>query len=146
MILYRPISMVSLLKAMMELSTGTTLKFSLILLITQKSKEIANFTELPYIQGYPRILMAEIWQSGLCPCPRCEILLSDVHNFGTPADKESRINLAWVSNSQYQNLIRLARKAIFEQKQSVSSAHVEQLLKPKSLMAISVGSRAFSHY
>lgn len=85
-----------------------------------------------------RILLASIRNLGNCPCPRCEIELSKVHNIGMPLDRKQRRTKARIDNAVRQDQVNCARKLIYEEGYLVNSAHVERLLKPKSLVPTSV--------
>ena len=85
-----------------------------------------------------RILLACIRNLGNCPCPRCTVLLSDVHLLGTTRDRRNREKLARTDDHRYKLTISNARKAIFDRNYAVNSAVVERLLKPRSLVPTTV--------
>ncbi|KAH7918336.1 hypothetical protein BV22DRAFT_1134671 [Leucogyrophana mollusca] len=88
-----------------------------------------------YSADYPeKILFACIRNRGGCPCPRCLIPLSRVHNLGMTRDMEQRRTLARVDDIHRRNAILNARKLIYEKGWAVDSAPVERILKPESLV------------
>ncbi|KAF9458454.1 hypothetical protein BDZ94DRAFT_1313287 [Collybia nuda] len=88
-----------------------------------------------YSADYPeKILIASIRNLGSCPCPRCEIELSKVHNMGMPLDRKQQITKARYDDASRRAKVSSARDLIYEQGHLVNSAHVERLLKPKSLV------------
>lgn len=82
--------------------------------------------------------MASIRNIGDCPCPRCTILLSEVHNIGMPLDRSDRKTKARCDNTARQNKVNEARSLINDYGHIVNSADVERLLKPESLVPTSV--------
>src|ERR1700722_20155415 len=91
-----------------------------------------------------RILMATIRNLGLCPCPRCTTLLSQVHLLGTKSSRQARTSLARLDDPQRRNLLSAAREAIYKQNYDIDSAAVERMLKPSSLVPTSVRYRILS--
>lgn len=89
-----------------------------------------------------RVLMSSIRNLGGCPCPRCKILLSDVHLLGTKMDRRKRRTLARVDDNNRRYSVARARSAIYEPKPNkclaVDSAYVERQLKQESLVPTSV--------
>lgn len=89
-----------------------------------------------------RVLMSSIRNLGGCPCPRCKILLSDVHLLGTKVDRRKRITLAREDDENRRSAVGRARSAIYEPDPkkclAVDSAYVERQLKPESLVPTSV--------
>lgn len=90
---------------------------------------------------YPRILIASIRNLGNCPCPRCEIELSKVHNVGMPLDRKQRRTKARHDNTSRRDDIRDARALIYDHGHLVNSAEVERMLKPKSLVPTAVSAK-----
>lgn len=85
-----------------------------------------------------RILIASIRNLGKCPCPRCLIPLSHVHNLGMARDRAQRVTMARVDDSQRRNLVSAARKFIYEKNLQVNSSAVENLLRGMSLVPTAV--------
>jgi hypothetical protein len=121
-------SMVSSLCVVMELCVGFTQGYSLTRQTTQRSepffmtKSEANDT---------RALIATIRQLGGCPCPRCLIPKSRLHNLGMTRDRQQRTTLQR-SHGDQKPLVDTARKLIYEKNYGVDSTGVENLLKPCS--------------
>ncbi|KAF9455142.1 hypothetical protein BDZ94DRAFT_1380273, partial [Collybia nuda] len=88
-----------------------------------------------YSADYPeKILLASTRNLGSCPCPRCEIQLSKVHNVGMAMDRKQRTTKARIDNASQREIIAKARKLIYQEGYLVNSAQVERLLKPQSLV------------
>lgn len=68
---------------------------------------------------------------GARPCPRCLVSLCDVSLLGTERDFRTRKTL--VRNGNQFN-VHVARKIIYRDGYTVSSAAVENLLRPNSLV------------
>jgi hypothetical protein len=85
---------------------------------------------------YSRMLIASIREKGLCPCPRCMVLKSNIDKIGFVQDAKDRLATA---RSYCQRLISRAREFIYEMGYGVTSAAVERLLKPQSLVPTLVG-------
>jgi hypothetical protein len=83
--------------------------------------------------------MACIRNLGGCPCPRCGIQLSNVHLVGTSRDRRNRILLRRVDDEPRRFKVSQARKHIYENNNAISSAGVERMLKPLSLVPTTVG-------
>ncbi|EJD51863.1 hypothetical protein AURDEDRAFT_181453 [Auricularia subglabra TFB-10046 SS5] len=89
-----------------------------------------------YIADYPeKMLLATLRDNGDCPCPRCTVKKSEIHNFGTDADdairkdNDRRHNASWISNiGRVSNWIRKGLAGI-------KSVAVENILKPLSHVA-----------
>lgn len=81
-----------------------------------------------------RVLLAGIRNLGACPCPRCLIPLSRVHNIGMPLDMKQRRTQARVDNPHRIKLVQDARKKIYCENRSVTSKAVNDLLKIHSLV------------
>lgn len=71
---------------------------------------------------------------GQCPCPRCKIKKGAIRNLGTPADTTIRREEVRVDDADLREKITNARKLIYERGYVVNSDHVEDLLKPESLV------------
>lgn len=84
-----------------------------------------------------RVLIATIRQLGGCPCPRCLIPTTRLHNLGMSRDRQQRSTLARSDASRSQ-LVATARNLIYEKNYGVGSAAVESLLKPNSWVPTSV--------
>ena len=90
-----------------------------------------------------RVLLATIRDKGLCPCPRCLIPKKKLDCVGHIADANIRINQA----RKYQNIMELvkkARKAIYEQGAPIGGVYVQRLLKPTSSVPTLVSSERFA--
>jgi len=85
-----------------------------------------------------RILLASIRNLGTCPCPRCLIPLSRVHNLGMPRDMAQRFTMARIDNNTRQGKVTAARRLVYEKGYIVSSAAIEGLLKDESLVPTAV--------
>lgn len=90
-------------------------------------------------------MLATIRNLGDFPCPRCLTPLSLAHKFGTPEDKQQRIDQARVDDEARQKKISKARKLIYgkfgakkDTNFGVTSAAVERILKDQSLVPTSV--------
>lgn len=60
--------------------------------------------------------------------------MARAHHIGQSGDSEERKSLARMDNKQYQTKIQKARKLIYKENHSVTSAEVERLLKEQSLV------------
>jgi hypothetical protein len=85
-----------------------------------------------------RVLLASIRSKGLCPCPRCLIPLSRVHNMGMTLDMKQRETLARVDNEDRRWKVNSAREIIYKKNYAVDNDNVETLLQPQSLVPTSV--------
>jgi hypothetical protein len=81
-----------------------------------------------------RILLAGIRNLGRCPCPRCLVPLSQIHNIGTARDMLIRSNSLRIDDAKRKSVISSARRIIYDRCHSVKSTAVEELLKPLSLV------------
>lgn len=88
-----------------------------------------------------RVLLASIRDKGRCPCPRCLIPLTKVHNLGTVADMKQRQRLERVDNFTRRDKVKKARSIIYNQNYAVNNDASEELLKDESLVSTEV-----SHY
>lgn len=82
--------------------------------------------------------MASIRNLGDCPCPRCKIKLSKVHNLGMPMDRTQRRTQARFDDDIRRQKISEAREHIYEEGYIVNSAEIERQLKPESLVPTAV--------
>jgi hypothetical protein len=64
--------------------------------------------------------------------------MDQIMNMGTPEDLQQRMAGARVDSSKRQTLVQDARKLIFKEGYVVNSKHVEDLLKPMSLVPTTV--------
>jgi hypothetical protein len=76
-----------------------------------------------------RVLISTIRNKGLCPCPRCFILKTEIYKLGQKLDARCRIAQA---RTYLGDIITTARDFIYKQGYGVTSAAVERLLKEKS--------------
>ena len=76
-----------------------------------------------------RILLAGIWDKGLCPCPWCFVLKSDIYKLGQATDFAS-----WVKKARTYigDTIHGFCDFIYERGYGISSIVVEHILKPES--------------
>jgi hypothetical protein len=68
---------------------------------------------------------------GLCPCPRCLVRKVDIDKVGQKRDSRDRITKA---RTYLGDMIRTARRFIYDLGFNIDSAAVEQVLKPQSLV------------
>lgn len=85
-----------------------------------------------------RILIASIQNLGTCPCPRCLIPLTRVHNIGTNRDMSQQNTMARVDNSHRRHNILSVRRFIYDLNYQVNSAAVEAILRRESWVATQV--------
>ena len=81
---------------------------------------------------------------GKCPCPRCLIPLSQVHNLGMARDMLQRNLLVCINNPERQGRVFTARRLIYEKNLLVNGSAVEVLLQDMSLVLTSVSSQVFT--
>jgi hypothetical protein len=122
-------STVSSLYVVMELCVGFTQEYSLIRQTTQRREPFLKITKSE--ANDTRALIATIRQLGGCPCPRCLIPKSRLHNFSMTRDRQQRTTLQRSHGDQKQ-LVNTTRKLIYEKNYGVDSTGVENLLKPCS--------------
>jgi hypothetical protein len=79
-----------------------------------------------------RILIATVRNLGTCPCPRCLVPLTRVHNLGMVRDMNQRVTMARVDDNQRRHNVSSARRFIYELNYSVNSTAVEALLRQES--------------
>jgi hypothetical protein len=82
-----------------------------------------------------RVLLATIRDNGNCPCPHCLIPRTKLDRLGHLSDSKIRVDKARKYNARRVNM---ARKAIYTLGNPIGSVHVEQLLKPSSIVPTSV--------
>ena len=92
------------------------------------------------MRTFNRILIASIHNLSKCPCPRCLIPLSRVHNIGMARDMSQRNSMVCVDNSEQQGKVIAAQRLIYEKNLLVNSLAVEGLLQDESLVLTSVSS------
>jgi hypothetical protein len=88
-----------------------------------------------------RIILASIRNLGYCPCPRCLIPMSRVHNMGKVLDMKQRKTLARVDDTTRRSKVGEARDLIYKDNYAVNYDGVEELLKEQSLVPASVSTR-----
>jgi hypothetical protein len=98
---------------------------------------------LPAILRFSRIVLAGIRNLGHCPCPRCLIPLTDVHNLGQKRDRARRVTLARVDDLSRRAKVSSAREIIYQKNLRIDSAGVERLLREQSLVPATVCLRSF---
>lgn len=82
--------------------------------------------------------MASIRNLGDCPCPRCKIKLSKVHNFGMPMDRIQRRTQARTDDSARREKVEKAQGLIYQGGHIINSAEIERQLKSESLVPTGV--------
>ncbi|KAI0309196.1 hypothetical protein OF83DRAFT_1089234 [Amylostereum chailletii] len=88
-----------------------------------------------YSADYPeKVLVATIRDKGGCPCPQCLIRFDDIPGLGTPQDSQTRKETARHDDEARRKAIEAARSLIYDDGYVVNSKHVENLLKPTSLV------------
>jgi hypothetical protein len=85
-----------------------------------------------------RILMTTIRNNGDCPCPRCKIVMENLHLFGTESDRNNRVALKRCDDHDYKEAISSTRHKIYNENYKVTAAWVERKLKPTSLVPTTV--------
>jgi hypothetical protein len=101
-------------------------------LITRKSMCCQVCTHLYYgLITICRVLLATVRDKGLCPCPRCLIRKVDIDKVGQKRDSRDRITKA---RTYLSDVIRTARRFIYDLGFNIDSAAVERVLKPQSLV------------
>ncbi|KAK7037661.1 hypothetical protein VNI00_010884 [Paramarasmius palmivorus] len=73
---------------------------------------------------------------GSCPCVRCKVQKSKVFMMGSVRDMRFRVDHRRVDTPERQDLVKQARKKIFQKGQTVNSNAVKNLLDPLSLTAV----------
>ena len=81
-----------------------------------------------------RVLLASMRNLGKCPCPRCTIPMSRVHNLGLSQDKMEWVTLTCIDDCVRQSRIKSAHAHIYDSTLGVMSTAVESLLKDQSLV------------
>jgi hypothetical protein len=85
-----------------------------------------------------RVLIATVRDKGICPCPRCLVTKGKIDKIGYVQDAKDRI-LNARTYGMSRNLMARARDLIYRLGYGVSSAAVDRLLKPASLVPTLVG-------
>ena len=85
-----------------------------------------------------RVLIANIRNLGMCPCPRCLIPKSRIDNLGLNNDMQQRQALARVDTEEQQSKVAAARHLIYQEHYVVDTPQVEALLKEESLVPTKV--------
>jgi hypothetical protein len=78
--------------------------------------------------------MACLQYLSLCPCPRCLLLKSKIPLIGSKTDTKQRLSLARVDTKERRNTVEKARRLIFEKGVNITSSHIDDLLRPESLV------------
>lgn len=112
--------------------------FFIIVLITQKSKLLQHYLWLFESQTeFFRILLTCIKSLAKCPCPRCYVPKSELHNMGMVSDTRNR-NKSWLDTHDVQWSIKNAWKKIFKCGYGVESAMIECMMAQWSLIPVQV--------
>jgi hypothetical protein len=82
--------------------------------------------------------MASIRNLGKCPCPRCLIPKSRIHNLGLARDMMQRVTMHRVDDHQRRSKISSARDLIYKKNMKVNSAAIETLLGENSWVPTTV--------
>lgn len=92
------------------------------------------FSAVLIVFNFCRVLIATIRDMGNCPCPRCKIPKTLIPEMGSSSDRERRLVLQRQDNKKRQDAVSQARTFINHKGYVVTSKHVENLLKPESLV------------
>ncbi|KAG2045967.1 hypothetical protein BDR06DRAFT_1040545 [Suillus hirtellus] len=93
---------------------------------------------LTYSADYPeKALLATIRNLGGCPCPRCLIPKSRVHNLGLSLDMKQRQTLMRIDDNARKSKVTVSRELVYDHGCGVRSSCVENLLKEHSLVPTS---------
>lgn len=76
------------------------------------------------------MLLGTIRDGGLCPCPRCTVLMTDTDKLGQVFDMKYRLTKA---RTYLGDIVAKARDYIYNLGYGLQSAFTERLLKPLSL-------------
>jgi len=136
-------SMASLSNAVMLSCDGFTHVFSPIQLIIKRSK--LCFLPAVLVLMRRRVIIATIRNLGSCPCPRCLIQLSCVHNMGKAQDMKQRETLARVDDENRRRKVAMAREIIYQKNYAVGNDAVESLLQGQSLVPTTVSAILFTY-
>ena len=79
-------------------------------------------------------MLATIRDLGRCPCPRCLVQLSQVHNMGTIRDMKLRDTKARIDDDGRRRKVDIAREIIYKKNYAVDSEWVEVHLQEQSLV------------
>jgi hypothetical protein len=87
-------------------------------------------------------MITTIRNLGGCPCPRCLMPLKMAHELGTPRDRWWRQYRQRSDDLERQKKVQKARKAVYSGMVAIDNKkHVENLLKPESLVLTEVSLR-----
>jgi hypothetical protein len=125
-------SMELLLSAAMGLRDGSTYGYSHTPQITQRSISSLLLSASHAHRACCRVLIALIRNRGKCPCPRCLIPMSRLHNLGMRADMRDREALKRVADARQLSNITSSRSIIYEQGYAVDSQAIDNILKEES--------------
>lgn len=90
-----------------------------------------------YLLFLSRVLLAGVWNNGLCPCHRCLIGKDDLSKLGAPTDVERTESLR--DESKLVALVSAAQEEILLNGYAIdSNSKVEVHLKPQSLVPTTV--------
>ncbi|KIM64237.1 hypothetical protein SCLCIDRAFT_40055, partial [Scleroderma citrinum Foug A] len=88
-----------------------------------------------YSADYPeKVLIATIQNLGVCPCPRCLIPKSRVHQVATERDMLQRTILQCCDTKERRDKVVATHWLIYEKQYAVHTSQVEELLKSESLV------------
>ena len=114
----------------------STLTFSCIRQITQRSVSPCDFfSHFPDFE-FHRVILSTIRNLGKCPSPRMLLQKQYILGLGTRAD-DQRQNIH-LDDNHWKNNVELAQKFIFENGLGIKSTGVEGLLESKSYMPTQV--------
>jgi len=111
--------------------------------IILRSKHFISHPTCVAAHCFIRVLLATIWDQGLCPCPCCLVLKSKLDQLGLVTDMNN-----WNDKAcKYQaDLVNKAQKAIFEQGTPIGGVAVERLLKDTLSIPTAVRPQSTSAY
>ena len=87
---------------------------------------------------YNRVLIANIRNLGMCPCPRCLTPKNQRNDLGSNNDMQQRKVLACVDTEEHWGKVTAACRLIYQQHYVIDTPQVEALLKPESLLPTKV--------
>jgi hypothetical protein len=87
---------------------------------------------------YYRVLIALVRTNGNCPCPRCQVLKSDIHMMGGKRDSDDRMKLERKNDTTHRATIEAARSLVHEYNHAVNSDGVNRLTFDSSLVPVKV--------
>lgn len=82
---------------------------------------------------------------GQCPCPRCLLPRSRIHNIGSVLDMKQHKIMARVDDENRRFNVRKARDFIYQMNYAVDSQAVEGLLGAQSLVPTDVSMRLLTN-